>query len=81
MPDMTGMIFLQLSLRVLLNNQHAASRLIYGTLSKVVNKVMELIHFSYVSLRDKLLIFLKSDSIKLGDKLIPVFGTFEFVDW
>lgn len=51
MPEMTELIFVQPSLSVLLNNQDTVHRLIYGMLSKVVNKVMELLHFSYISLR------------------------------
>lgn len=36
-----------------------ACRLIYGTLSKVVNKAMGLIHFSWVMLKAEGLIFLE----------------------
>lgn len=59
----------------------AARRLIYGTLSKAVNKAIELIHFSYVITESQEFDLSESDSIKLGDKPIPVLGTFQFVDW
>lgn len=55
--------------------------MIYGTLSQVVNKAMELIHFSYVIAESREFDLSRSDSIELGDKTIPVPGTFEFVDW